>query len=1200
MTEEPLSNTFQSPGCEQLTLGGLIETATGLSNAGQVSTARQLYQAWIDRNQNHPQLYVAHFNCAALAGQMQDQAAAAASLSEAIRLNPDFAPAYINLGRIHENSGATAQAVELWRVAASRSAPISATAIQYATTALTQIARVLNASQQSEGAEDAVRQCLEINPRQPDIVEQYTALRLGQCKWPIATSSEFLDRKVLLEGTNPLSMAVYTDDPLLQLASAYRYIKRASWDGPHDGQNDRRHAEIDLSGRRPRIGYVSSDLRDHAIGYLMAELFELHDRRGVEIFAYYCGPKSNSALTNRIKAAVEHWVDIRDLSDDEAARRIAADGIDILVDVNGHTCDSRTGVFARRPAPIQVNWLGYPGSLGSPYHHYLIADDWIIPPESEIYYSEKIVRLPCYQSNDRKRIIAPECPTRGAAGLPENAFVFCCFNGTHKISKFTFERWLEILARTKDSVLWLLDTSEQTKKRLRDYAERKGISPSRLVFAPKMRNDLHLARYPLADLFLDTTPYGAHTTASDALWMGVPVLTLSGRCFASRVCGSLVRSAGLPDLVTASPEDYVARAIALAGNPAAIAAYKTALRANRDTCQLFNTDSLVAHLEDLYRSLCDAHSKGLTPQPDLANLDAYFDAGIDHDHDGQEVIKIADYHGMYRTKLKRIHLARPLHRDDRLWRENDIAAAEGRAPEPAQVSADSGPEQTLERLKTLLALKARGLRPEVLLEAVRIVIDPATQCFNQLVAAGNIGQAVLYADALADLLPGNPAILNSALFCNKALGRQDRSAQLAALLAAIQPALALTPAAATASNATVASPLAARAAQEKTHPLIQLRDLYDEASSILCGTLDERGAKEIGRLRTAARKLEVPVPKESEWAGWEKHYRLAFQAIDVSDVSRPTPKSSNGGKIAFADSSGRKLDWGRVQAAASRVQAKVTFFAAADKAYVELYGRSYIESILEHSDVSSLIVLHVIGGAKHLRDIVRGLGISSNRLFFTADTFDAGRIKTRCFDAPPKGLSKLPIAHFQSVRFLRVGALLQKLQLPVFVSDIDLILQRGVSDLMREFAGRDIVLNENRHSANAGSRYTANLLLLNPTDNTAIFLRFLRSYLEKALNAREVSRWIDQFGLMMARHHLMQWRPDALIGYFDVNSDINNVMYTKYQEHPYRFLSLYHGFDMSTLPQRSKARATRVPGRSKGAVSRGPNRVSAARAGGRR
>ncbi|MGZ5926900.1 MAG: hypothetical protein ACXWLJ_09495, partial [Rhizomicrobium sp.] len=305
-------------------------------------------------------------------------------------------------------------------------------------------------------------------------------------------------------------------------------------------------------------------------------------------------------------------------------------------------------------------------------------------------------------------------------------------------------------------------------------------------------------------------------------------------------------------------------------------------------------------------------------------------------------------------------------------------------------------------------------------------------------------------------------------------------------------------------------------------------------------------------------------------------------------------------KTTFADSAGRALGWERLQAAAGKLQAKAIFFAAADRTYVELYGRSYIESILEHSDVSSLIVLHVIGGARQLRDIIKSLGISSNRLFFTADPFDAGSIKTRCFDAPPKGLSRLPIAHFQSMRFLRVGALLQKLHLPVFVSDIDLILQRGVGDLMREFAQHDIVLNENRNSGDIGSRYTANLLLLNPTENAAIFLRFLRSYLEKALKAREVSRWIDQFGLMMARHHLLQQRPYALVGHFDVKSDINNVMYTKYQEHPYRFLSLYHGFDMSTLPPRSEARAARVPGRSKGAASRGTGRVSAARAGGRR
>ncbi len=240
-----------------------------------------------------------------------------------------------------------------------------------------------------------------------------------------------------------------------------------------------------------------------AVGYLMAELFELHNKHDVEVFAYYCGPQSDSPLNKRLKSTIEHWRDIRDLSDDEAAARVAADGIDILVDVNGHTRDSKTACSRAGPRRSRVNWLGYPGTMGSPYHHYIIADDWIIPPESEIYYSEKVLRLPCYQPNDRKRQVAVETPTRSAAGLPENAFVFCCFNGTHKISRFSFERWLEILAHVPDSVLWLLDTSEQTKERLRNFAEQKDVAGTRVIFAPKMPNANHHARYCLADLFLD-------------------------------------------------------------------------------------------------------------------------------------------------------------------------------------------------------------------------------------------------------------------------------------------------------------------------------------------------------------------------------------------------------------------------------------------------------------------------------------------------------------------------------------------------------------------------------------------------------------------------------------------------------------------------------------------------------------------------
>ena len=692
MAENTFLTALQRATSGNLTIGELIDAATGLS----ATLARQLYKIWINFNREHPQLYVAYFNCSALDSEAGDQAAAMESLNNAIAINPDFMPAYINLGGLLERSGGADRAVELWRSAVRRPVPVTGQAVGYVTTTLKQIARVLTDHQQLETAEAIVQECLDINPQQSDLIEQYVALRLGQCKWPTVVPSERLDRKSLVKGIHPLSMSVYTDDPLLQLASANRYVKFSSFEGPKNPDSDRRHAVIDLGARRLRVGYISSDLRDHAIGYLMSELFERHHKSDIEVFAYYCGPPSTSALSTRIKAAVEHWTDIRNLSDDQAAGKIAADGIDILVDVNGHTRDSRTGIFARRPAPVQVNWLGYPGTMATPYHHYIIADDWIIPQGSEIYYSEKVVRLPCYQPNDRKRAVAAERPARRDAGLPDGAVVFCCFNGTHKIGRFTFGRWLEILKRVPDSVLWLLDTSTETKKRLGEFAERNGVSRARLVFAPKQPNPLHLARYPLADLFLDTAPYGAHTTASDALWMGVPVLTLSGRSFASRVCGSLVRAAGLTDLVCTRPEDYVERAVALGNNRSEIESYRRKLESGRHTCRLFDTDMLVDRLEDLYRTMCSEHQRGRVPQPDLSNLDSYLEAGIDHDHENQEILAMADYHGLYKATLARLHLARPIRADERVWTAKDIALVEGETFRHAvEIPKNSGTREAL-------------------------------------------------------------------------------------------------------------------------------------------------------------------------------------------------------------------------------------------------------------------------------------------------------------------------------------------------------------------------------------------------------------------------------------------------------------------------------------------------------------------------
>ena len=395
----------------------------------------------------------------------------------------------------------------------------------------------------------------------------------------------------------------------------------------------------------------------------MAEVFGLHDRSKVEIFAYYCGPQAADPLHEAYRATSDHWLAISDLDDATAAQRIADDGIHILVDVNGYTREGRTKLLALRPAPIIVNWLGYPGTVASPYHHYIVADDWIIPPELEIYYSEKVLRLPCYQPNNRNRVVASETPTRAQAGLPDDAVVYCSFNGTHKITRFTFDRWLDVLERVPHGVLWLLTGADGTNERLKARAEARGIATERLIFAPKVANPAHLARYPLADLFLDNTPYGAHTTASDALWTGVPVLTWSGRCFAARVCGSLVRAAGLPELVVDTAEAYVAKAVELGHDRPALAALRRRLAENRESCPLFDMPLLVRRLEDLYEEMWADRLADRLPQPDLTDLDACLDVALDFDHEATEVGAIPDYPGWWRDRLLTRHRRRPLATD---------------------------------------------------------------------------------------------------------------------------------------------------------------------------------------------------------------------------------------------------------------------------------------------------------------------------------------------------------------------------------------------------------------------------------------------------------------------------------------------------------------------------------------------------------
>ena len=657
MTSDASNSTARELGVPDL-----IRSVDLLVKAGQSQAAVALYGTWVDQNGEHPLLYAVLFNYSVAltdAGQLEP---ARQALERAIALNPDFMPAYINLGRVHERQGNVGQALTQWSAALSRMNAVNGGAITHKTTALNQSARTLEAADHDAAAEQMLRHSLELDPTQREAIQHLIALRQRQCEWPVVLPSERVEHRALMKGLSPLSAAALTDDPLYQLALGWHY-NRLDVGDPLDLPPP---AGATASSGPLRIGYLSSDLREHAVGYLMTEVLALHDRENVEVFAYYCGVPSRDPLHQHFQATAHHFINISELDDRAAASRMRADGIQILIDLNGYTRDARLKLVAQRPAPVIVNWLGFPGSMASPYHHYLIADDFIVPPSHERYFSEKVLRLACYQPSFRARAMAPQTPSRAEVGLPQAAMVYCCFNGAHKINRFTFERWLSILAQVPGSVLWLLGSNELTNERLRGYAEERGVAKDRLVFAQKLANPFHLARYGLADLFLDTAPYGAHTTASDALWCGVPVLTLSGRSFASRVCGSLVRAAGVPELVCESPDEFVARAVRFGRDRALLEPLRERLSAGRDSCTLFDTPRLVRELEGLYRRTWNDYERGELPRPELKNLDTYLEIGAALEPDVVEMQALPNYEQFWLEKLAMQHRARPLAVDARL------------------------------------------------------------------------------------------------------------------------------------------------------------------------------------------------------------------------------------------------------------------------------------------------------------------------------------------------------------------------------------------------------------------------------------------------------------------------------------------------------------------------------------------------------
>ena len=408
----------------------------------------------------------------------------------------------------------------------------------------------------------------------------------------------------------PFTSLALSDDPGIQLLSAkscvqsqHSKVQPLAWGG-------RRRAHD-----RIRVAYLSANFHDHAAGFLIAELFELHDRRRFEITGVSFGPDTQGRTRARLQAGLDRFIDIRAISDADAATLWRDLEIDIAIDMMGHTLDARLDIFAYRPAPIQVNYLGYTGTTGAPFIDYIVADHFVVPTGDDAHYSERVVRLPeCFQVTDSTSPVAERTPIRSELGLPEQGFVFCCFNNGFKIKPAMFDLWMRLLQRVDGSVLWLLRSNDWAERNLRREAEKRGIESHRLVFAPKVSIDQYQAQHRVADLFLDTLPYNAHTTAGYALLAGLPVLTCPGKGFAARVAGTQLNALNLPELLCNSLQEYEAKALELATNPPLLQAIKQKLARAVIDAPLFNTDRYRRHLEAAYVTMWEMYTRGEQPR----------------------------------------------------------------------------------------------------------------------------------------------------------------------------------------------------------------------------------------------------------------------------------------------------------------------------------------------------------------------------------------------------------------------------------------------------------------------------------------------------------------------------------------------------------------------------------------------------------
>lgn len=567
--------------------------------------ALKSYDAAVELRPSYAQAYS---NCGNVLAVLQRPRDALAKYLKAIQCEPDYAEA-------HQNCGNTLRALRDFEGArrsygkALALRPDDAGAHLGQSMALRELHRFDEAL---ASAERAVR----LDPDLPYALGQLLLVKMHACHW--AGLDETRDAVIAavdrgMHAAVPFSLiAIDCPAHILRRCAELYAAEISSQAPPVAGRPAPRERS---ANPRIKLAYVSADFRAHATAYLMAGVFEAHDRDRFDLYAISLGRNDHSETRLRLERAFDGFIEVGDKTDREIADLMRDLEVDIAVDLKGLTKGARTGIFALRPAPIQVNYLGYPGTMGVDYIDYLLADQVVIPEADRHWYAENIVYLPdTYQCNDARRIMTEKTPSRSEVGLPERGFVFCSFNGSYKITPQMFDVWMRLLQKTEGSALWLRESNEASMRNLRREAESRGVVGERLVFAPSWPLAGHLARHRLADLFLDTLPCGAHTGASDALWAGLPVLTCLGDSFAGRVAASLLNAIGLPDMVMRSLADYEARALELAHDPATLAEIRERLARNRNTHPLFDTERFTRNLEAAYEQMVERHRSGEPPR----------------------------------------------------------------------------------------------------------------------------------------------------------------------------------------------------------------------------------------------------------------------------------------------------------------------------------------------------------------------------------------------------------------------------------------------------------------------------------------------------------------------------------------------------------------------------------------------------------